>query len=125
LSVVSPVGSSYTGTRGSDTAILPSRRVDANGLDRVSPIVTPMIEFGGRYDIDETTILRPYLAVGLNISLNSPVVVANPAARRHDVGGLTGSLREQEGCLDCLQVESACRAKENNVPLNWTRPGSC
>jgi hypothetical protein len=25
--------------------------------------VPPMIEFGGRYDIDETTILRPYLAV--------------------------------------------------------------
>ena len=45
--------------------------VALGGLDKISPVMTPMVEFGGRYDIDQTTILRPYLAVGLSIFPNN------------------------------------------------------
>jgi len=41
--------------------------VSVPGLDKVSPILSPMVEFGGRYDLDQQTILRPYLAVGMSI----------------------------------------------------------
>lgn len=34
------------------------------GFSKTSFVATPMVELGGRYDIDDRTILRPYLAVG-------------------------------------------------------------
>jgi Autotransporter beta-domain len=45
--------------------------VAVGGLDKVSPVMTPMVEFGGRYDIDRTTILRPYVAVGMSLYPNN------------------------------------------------------
>jgi hypothetical protein len=34
--------------------------------DKASVVISPMVEFGGRYDIDATTVLRPYLAAGVS-----------------------------------------------------------
>jgi outer membrane autotransporter protein len=34
------------------------------GFSKTNFVATPMVELGGRYDIDERTILRPYVAVG-------------------------------------------------------------
>ena len=35
-----------------------------DGFSRTSFVATPMLELGGRYDIDDRTILRPYVALG-------------------------------------------------------------
>ena len=35
-----------------------------SGYSKTSFVATPMVELGGRYDIDKETVLRPYVAVG-------------------------------------------------------------
>jgi hypothetical protein len=39
--------------------------LNVHGGSNTNVIVSPMVEFGGRYNIDATTILRPYAAVGM------------------------------------------------------------
>jgi len=38
--------------------------ISVDGFSKTSFVATPMVELGGRYDIDEKRVLRPYLAVG-------------------------------------------------------------
>jgi uncharacterized protein with beta-barrel porin domain len=41
------------------------------GSSKVSVVVSPMVEFGGRYDIDQRTILRAYAAIGASFLPNN------------------------------------------------------
>ena len=53
--------------------------------DKTSFILSPMVEIGGRHNIDETTILRPFIEFGMSIlpdnqrTLNARLVGAAPA----------------------------------------------
>lgn len=47
-----------------------------DSTDEVSPVLTPMMEFGGRYDVGVGLVMRPYIAAGISYYPNSSHGVA-------------------------------------------------
>ena len=43
--------------------------------DLTSAVLSPMVEFGGRYNVNRTTILRPYVAAGVSFLPNNTRVI--------------------------------------------------
>ena len=61
----------YSNVPGFDETGQGSYRLSVNGSSKTSVVFSPMVELGGRHDIDKDTILRPYVAVGLSVVPNN------------------------------------------------------
>ena len=64
------------------------------GLDKVSVIMSPMVEIGGRYNIVQTMVLRPYEAAGMNVlPENTSTVNASFTGSLAGFGSFTASAK--------------------------------
>jgi uncharacterized protein with beta-barrel porin domain len=61
----------YTHTPSFQESGQPGVALAVGRSDNTSVVVSPMVEIGGRYDVDAKTLLRPFMAVGVSFLPNS------------------------------------------------------
>lgn len=68
----------YTNTPGFHEAGLAGYALNVHGASKTNVAISPTLEFGGRYDLDKNTILRPFVSFGFNfLPNNTRAVEAN------------------------------------------------
>jgi len=65
----------YAHTSGLQSVGQSGFAVSVQGITRFGVVASPMVEAGARIDLDATTILRPYLAIGMSVYPNHSAMV--------------------------------------------------
>jgi hypothetical protein len=94
--------------------------VSVAGFDRVSPAISPTIEFGARYNVDQTTTLRPYFSVGVSVYANSTSTInATFLSGGAPIGGTSASVAQPTATGDAGIGFQLYRAKGLEVTAGF------